>query len=157
MDDQELKRLKRFLYVSWFLLLLVVAGAMVFASLKYGQIRDDLILVSKSEGPQGPIGESGTTGQVGRDGLSIVGPPGPEGPAGAAGVDGADGATIEGPTGSEGAQGPQGEPGPQGEQGPPGEQGPQGRTVFYRQNLITGAEECRFAGDEDWQPIEECE
>lgn len=40
--------------------------------------------------------------------------------------------------------------------GTEGAQGRPGRVVFVRQNPETQEQECRYAGDDTWQPIEEC-
>lgn len=41
--------------------------------------------------------------------------------------------------------------------GAQGDRGSTGRTVFIRTNPETGKQECQYAGDETWQPIEECQ
>ena len=75
-----------------------------------------------SEGPQGPQGDTGPAGPQGD-----TGPQGPQGDTGATGPAGPQGPQGPiGPAGPQGLQGETGPQGPQGEQGPQGVQGPQG-------------------------------
>lgn len=155
MDDREHKRLIRLLIASWFILLILFVVACFYGTFKLRDLRFQVAYIEKEEGPKGEPGE------VGQSGLTVTGPQGLQGPQGPQGLPGEPGPI--GAQGATGSQGPEGPPGPQGEQGPPGpegpqgEQGPQGRTVFYRQNVLTGEEECRYADNTDWQPIEECQ
>lgn len=150
MDDREYKRLKQLLVLSWMLLALIIIAIVFWTSYqvkrldsviayKEAQLRGDIpVAVNGIDGSTGPQGLQGVAGRDGQDGQD--------------GKDGTDG--VQGPAGP---QGPQGEKGEQGERGPEGPEGPVGRTVYLRTNLFTGKEECRYAGDDEWQPIEECE
>lgn len=155
MDDQEFKRLKRLLALSWFALLLVIIGLAFWGSYAIRNLRSDV----RNTPPQiiNKIGQNGLNGKNGRSVIGPIGEIGLQGPIGPQGVSGPSGMSIQGQkgdTGDIGPMGPQGESGPQGETGV---QGPPGRTVYQRTNLLTGQEECRYAGDETWQPIGECQ
>lgn len=102
-------------------------------------------------------------GQNGKDGQSLTGPQGIPGYTPIKGVDYFDGTKGDtgstGAVGSQGIQGIQGVSGIKGDKGDTGEQGPEGkpgRAVFTRYNPETGVPECRYAGDDTWQPESEC-
>lgn len=146
MNDKEYKRLRRLIVALWLLILFILIVISFWWSYSLKTLNKQfearyIQLESKIQDAR--------DGKDGLPGVSIIGPQGPQG--------------IQGPkgdTGDTGAQGVQGEVGPQGAigpQGPQGEQGPQGRSVFQRTNIITGEEECRFVGNDEWQPIEECQ
>ncbi len=91
------------------------------------QLRDDILTIELTPGPQGPPGPVGPQGPTGPQGP--IGATGPDGVAGPAGPQGPVGATgPQGETGLTGAQGPQGDPGAAGPQGPAGPPGPIGDT-----------------------------
>lgn len=144
MDDQDINRLKRLIAISWLLLLAVLVGLTFWASY---QIRDLRTQLAARTPPQ-IINKIGQNGKNGQDGLTVIGATGPQGAPGLQGVQG-----IAGPKGDTGIMGPQGI---QGQQGSQGESGPAGKTLLVRQNPETGNEECRYAGDLAWQPIEDC-
>ncbi len=139
-------------------------GGMIWWSLSLGEVRNSLAGISLTPGPQGLQGETGQSlvGPQGVAGLTVQGPKGDKGDkgdtvVGPQGPPGAD-STVAGPAGADSTvPGPPGPKGETGEQGPRGEQGAPGPTVFYRQHPLTGEEECRYAGNTDWQPIEDCE
>lgn len=91
------------------------------------EVRNELLLVIRSEMPApvpGPQGERGERGLDGRDGAGVQGP---QGERGEKGMDGAPGTRGEkGEPGERGDLGPQGERGLPGEVGPRGEQGDKG-------------------------------
>lgn len=157
--DQNTRLLKLLLASFWIMFLGVII-LVVFGSYKIGDI-DRRLAIRPEKGDPGSSGIQGDPGVQGQPGLTVVGPRGPQGPQGAIGPMGVQGATgVPGPQGATGPAGPQGEQGvqgPQGEPGPQGEQGPPGKTVFTRTNPITGEGECRYAGDETWQPESECQ
>lgn len=134
MDDQEYKRLKRFIIVSWSILLIVVVGLAIWGSYEIKNLKE--IVAQK---PQSQTIEKPVKGIDGKNGVSIVGPIGPSGLVG-----------IQGNTGKTGLRGEKGNKGDQGNPGVPG------RVVFVRQNPGTGEEECKYGDSTIWFPILEC-
>lgn len=131
MNDQEYKRLKRFIIVSWSILLVVVVGLAIWGSYEIKNLKEIV-----SQKPQSQIIEKtikGIDGKNGKDGVSIIGPMGASGSVG-----------VQGKTGPKGNKGNQGEP------------GVSGRAVFVRQNPDTGEEECKYGDSTIWFPISEC-
>lgn len=133
MDDQEYKRLKRFIVISWSILLVVVVGLAIWGSYEIKNLKEIVAQKPQSQIVEKPI--KGIDGKNGKDGISIIGPIGPAGSRGERGKTGAAGKSVRGDK---------------------GEQGDAGRIVFVRANPITGDQECKYAGDDDWQPISEC-
>ena len=84
----------------------------------------NVIVTSKSQGPQGNQGPQGAAGVNGATGSQ--GTQGPQGIAGSNGINGVTGS--QGPQGNQGNQGPQGYQGNQGVTGSQGNQGPKGST-----------------------------
>lgn len=159
MSDQELKRLKKLIVASWLLLMLALISLAFWVSIVIKGLNHTIdVKTAQLEGKIPYV-------QDGKDGASIQGSDGRDGRDGKDGRDGAKGdngkdSNVPGPVGPQGIAGPQGErgeQGPQGPQGPQGEPGPPGRTVYQRQNPLTGQEECKYSDWDSWQPASECE
>lgn len=149
--DKELQRLQRLIVVSWFLLLIVIIVLAFLGSYELKQLNRTIEIKQLQLEGKIPYVKDGKDGEsiIGPAGDSIQGPKGDKGDAGAQGP--------MGPQGIQGIQGNQGIQGETGPQGPQGEQGPAGQTIFMRYNIITGEEECRVAGRDEWVPASECE
>lgn len=145
--DDELKKIKKYNRRIWILLSLLVILVMFGIVLAYFHDKPQIV--------------NNYTSQQGKAGESIIGPQGISGYSPIKGVDYFDGAKGEtGSHGIQGEQGIQGDQGVKGDKGDIGEVGPQGRigrTAFSRVNQETGQSECRYAGDEAWQPESECQ
>lgn len=129
--------------------LLFCIGITTFVSVRLSHVRYIVVVKPKSgeTGKQGPIGLS-SKGLQGEQGLSVVGATGAQGLQGIVGA----ASMIPGPMGATGQKGDTGSQGAQGAQGPAG---PDGRVIIQRTNP-DGTQECKYAGDTTWQPIEEC-
>lgn len=153
MNDQELKRLRKFIVISWLMLLAVLVAIAFWGSYqvrllnetiayKDAQLRGEIPYVKDGKsGEQGQIGQSGNNGANGSNGQN--GSSGPQG--------------NQGSQGNLGLSGEKGDKGDKGDVGDTGSQGPPGKTVFLRTNPLTLQEECRYAGDTDWRPASECQ
>lgn len=141
MQDPEYKRLKRFIILSWTLLLIVLVALAFWGSYQIKNLKHQVKAIPLVEGP---IGLTGTDGEQG-----LVGIQGPRGDTGTMGP--------KGDAGLQGNQGASGATGPEGPQGPPGPTGKAGPAVFVRQNPDTGEWECRYGSDIIWSPISECQ
>lgn len=137
MDDPEYKRLKRFIVVSWALLLAIICALVFWGTV---QIKN---LKSVVENRPQIIQQKGIDGA---NGSSIIGPSGPTGATG-----------MQGELGVQGIQGVQGIPGEVGPQGPQGDPGPAGKIIYIRQNPVSGELECKYGNDTFWLPVGECE
>lgn len=152
MDEDERKRLVRFAILSWILLLVIVVGITFWGSYNIRSIRREISQIPASS--ESKIVETPVVGERGADGVGIQGERGPKGDPGQ---------SILSPTPTpvpfpiKGDQGEKGDKGDKGDTGDAGAQGPAGIAVYIRDNPDTGAKECRFAGDTDWQPILECQ
>lgn len=150
MDDPEYKRLKRIIYI---LGLILFAGLIMLALAGAYAIRDIKKHLEEKNAPQVVKGIDGLDGHTPVLGLDYFN--------GIDGEDGLDGAnslsthTLQPTYTNVPVPGPQGEKGDKGEQGPQGEPGPPGVAVYIRTNP-DGSQECRYAGDLQWQPITEC-
>lgn len=143
MDDPEYKRLKRFIVVSWALLLAIICALVFWGTV---QIKN---LKSVVESRPQIIQQKGIDGA---NGSSIIGP---SGASGATGIQGESG--VQGIQGTQGISGVTGEAGPQGPQGPQGDPGPAGKIIYIRQNPVSGELECKYGNDTFWLPVGECE
>lgn len=141
MNNDELKRLKRFIVISWALLLMVIVGLTFWGSYQIKNLKDVI-----AQRPEVIKGENGLNGIEGKNGLSVIGLQGMPGIQG-----------LKGDAGNPGEKGEVGPQGLQGEIGPQGLTGAPGKTVFVRNNPKTQIQECRYSGDIDWQPIEDCQ
>lgn len=150
MEEQEYARLRKFIVVSWLLLLAVIVGMAFWGSYQVRLLNQTIAYKNAQLAGKIPYVKDGAQGQQGVTGQS--------GQAGRNGTNGSDGTNGQnGVNGSQGVPGPRGDKGDTGATGAQGEQGPQGRTVFTRTNPITGEGECRYAGDRTWQPESECQ
>ncbi len=146
LEGKAYRRLVKLLIFSWVAVVVLLFLVVALLSSQIAQVRsialdaDGRVVI----GPIGPAGQSiiGERGETGLQGLQ--GSPGIQGIQGVQGVPGVDG--------QDGDQGLQGETGAQGAQGEPGEPG---RVVYVREEK--GKLECRYEGDDEWQPIEECQ
>lgn len=150
MTDLEYERLRKFIIISWLILLAVIVGLAFWGSyeirtlnqtiaVKEAQLKGEIPYIK--DGVQGKQGDSGLSGNNGNNGAN--GQNGQSGPQG-----------TQGTTGLQGPVGPKGDTGATGPQGP---QGPSGKVIYERTNPVTQQQECRYAGDSDWQPASECQ
>lgn len=142
MRNPDLNLLLRLLILSWVINFVLFMALSFYTNYKLRDLGLRIANIQKTEGRQGEQGIQGPQGSQGIAGLTVIGPQGSTGTQGLQGE--------QGPIGETGAAGPQGL------QGPEGQQGPAGRTVLTRYNVDTGQYECRYSGDEEWQPIAEC-
>lgn len=149
MNDKERKDHKRLVRLLVAQFVAIVILLFVSASLLSNQIAQVRSIALDAQGRVviGPVGPAG------QDGSSIIGPKGDTGLQGAQGVQGVQG--IQGIQGVPGADGKDGADGAQGAQGIQGEPGAPGRVVYVRHER--GQFECRYEGDDEWMPIEECQ
>lgn len=71
-SNDEIRRLKRFIIISWVLLLLIVIGLVVWASLQFRHFNEQIQVASSKT----PVVIRGIDGKQGMPGLSIMGSPG---------------------------------------------------------------------------------
>jgi collagen triple helix repeat protein len=150
----ENERLIRLLVGAFAIIMVLAAlgvGSIMLAisGVKLNDLNQDRLIATLTNQPV----KNGINGINGANGQSIVGPQGLTGPKGDTGATG-----PQGPQGYNGqtVTGPQGPQGEQGIQGETGATGAPGKTVFVRYNPITMQGECRYAGDDEWQPESEC-
>lgn len=148
--NNELKRLRRLIVVSWMALLVVVISFVIWISTEVKNTKS-IALASLNKQVQ-PI-----KGFDGKNGESIIGPQGLTGNPGTSGQNGTNG--IDGKNATsvttiikepEIIQQNIPVPGPQGNQGSPGIAG---REVQLGKNLL-GNVVWRYVGDEGWQDLE---
>lgn len=80
-DRDELRRLRRFIVISWAFLLAIILGVTIWGSVQVRNLRSTLLLASSKE-PQiikGIDGKDGAEGAQGPIGASIIGPAGTDG------------------------------------------------------------------------------
>jgi hypothetical protein len=147
MDDQ-LRRLKRFLIISWFLTLLLLVG-LAFAFFSYDAKRfKDQVLALENRQVKVIAAQDGHDGYTPIKGVDYF-----DGIDGSNGGNGANAVStiqvqpvytnipVPGPVGATGAKGSK------------GDKGDLGKAVF----VDTVNNLCRYAGDLVWQPILECQ
>lgn len=152
------ERLARCVVYSLLLILLLLSCMIAYLIVDYSTTKERVFNLENfaqnikvhhgNDGKQGLQGIQGVEGVKGEKG-----DPGVKGDKGDTGQQGTSAPIMPGP---QGIQGERGEKGDVGEQGPQGLPGPAGKTVFTRQNPLTGKYECRYAGDMEWQPESEC-
>lgn len=153
--DKQDKRLKQIIAVSWITIILILVLGTAFLSYSFDKMDKRIVDVVqheiKSSLPQVKDGERGPQGLQGLQGeRGDMGTRGPQGSNSTSTL-----TIVQQPVYTNvPVAGPQGEPGVEGAEGP---QGPAGRTVFIRQNPETAAIECRYSGDTNWYPAENCE
>lgn len=149
MDDQELKRFKRIIVVSWFLGLLLLIGIAAYGS--YHLTRLDNKIETKTYDLEKEIE---ILQQPNVETRVEKGLPGNDGKDGRDGIDGNNG--TSGLNGSQGPVGPKGDTGAAGKDGATGPEGRPGRTIFTRLNPLNNEWECKYLGDLEWQPEDDC-
>lgn len=156
-SNEEYKRLRRliiFFGTLSFILLLI------FATIGTLKIKDlNRVIIAQQNGIDKLEGKIPNVHNGDRGEIGLQGPQGLQGAQGVQGIQGSNGQNgqngtngVQGPQGVQGIQGEKGDKGDQGDVGPQGPAGKDGRTLYV--NPITG--ECRYAGDEAWQPASEC-
>lgn len=155
--EQELKRLRRIITVLSVLVLVLMFGTIIWGSLEISRLKSVIAAIPSQETIQPRAGVDGYTPIKGVDYFD--------------GKDGADSLStrtiIEQPIYTNVSVGPTEEQVAQAITdyctarencvGEEGARGPIGRTIFLRLNTLLGVEQCRYAGDDSWLPIEECE
>lgn len=142
--DDELKRLRKHVLVLTSIVLLLVLGIVAWGSIEISRLRS---VVASIEIPQAINGIDGKDGYTPIKGVDYI-----DGNDGNDGRDSLSTTTIV----KEPIYTNIPVPGPKGEKGDTGERGAPGRTVLIRINPLTLLDECRFLGDIDWQPLDEC-
>lgn len=146
------ERLTRYIVFGGLFIILLLCGIIAYIitdlSLKDQRIFKLENFAKNVKVYNGINGDQGIQGPQGIQGIA-----GMKGDKGDRGDEGQPGQSIIGP---QGVQGPQGQQGAQGEKGETGEKGNDGKTIFTRTNPLTGDQECRYAGNTEWQPEEEC-
>lgn len=137
--EEEIRRLKRFLVVCMFIILILIMQIAFWTSYQLNDVHKYIVKQPTIVAQRGETGRDSTI-------------PGPVGSMGVPGLNGSPGTP-----GSKGDKGDDGELGIKGAKGEKGDQGDPGVAVFIRNNPQTEAKECRYAGDSGWQPITECQ
>lgn len=149
MEDDELRRLKRIIIVSWTLIVIFTIGIVTWASWEVKDIRNQVANLPR-------LTPTVINGRDGKDGLTPVkGVDYFDGQNGLNGTNGKDSTStttvVEQPTYINVPV-----PGPQGADGSQGPPGASGKAVFIQQ-LPDGTLQCHYSGDTFWQPITECQ
>jgi len=139
--DKELARLRKFIYILAGMLFVIIVFVTTWASMEILRIKEAINDIKPST--QIIEGEDGQDGYTPQKGLDYDD-----------GVDGSDG--LNGKDGSDGQPGAQGQKGDTGANGSQGVQGKPGKTILLRSNPITALEECKFLGDDEWLPVQDC-
>jgi hypothetical protein len=146
----DFQKFQRFIVICFAVLFLFSIVAVGYVSYKFkdlNQYIDGVVKIAKIPGPKGADGQSTVTTVI----TYTEGNTGSKGEKGDVGNQG-----VQGPQGLQGIQGQTGPSGANGQNGTDGVNGTNGKTVFTRQNPITGDYECRYAGDTVWQPESDC-
>jgi hypothetical protein len=143
MEDEEYKRLKRIILVSWFLILLIIVAIVFLGSYQLRKLNSEIDIRQAKIESLIPNVKNGTDGLPGPMGLQ--GDTGPAGPKG-----------DTGDQGPQGIQGEKGDKGDKGSKGPQGIPGVPGKTILLRVNPETGQEECRQIDWDFWTTLEDC-
>lgn len=150
-EEDEIKRLRNLLLVASLFALLLMVIIVAWASWELSGVRKESMLIqAKIDAVELTPGANGIDG---KDGQAVDGQDGRDGKDGRDGVDSISTTVIQ----QVPIKGDTGEQGVQGEKGETGASGADGKTVFTRYNLFTGEYECRYAGDNTWQPESECQ
>lgn len=150
--DEEIKRLKRLIVISWMALLFIALAVVIWASVQVKEMRE--IIVATETKLQKPIDVL--------DHNDIISIPGPQGQQGLQGVQGNPGANalstntvtvVEKPTIIQQTIPVPGIQGEKGEKGDKGDPGKSGREVELGKNSLNETV-WRYVGDVIWQTVE---
>lgn len=156
MRDDEYRKLRRRIAVTWFLLLVVIIITL-FSVVYRGRGNNIAYPIPGPAGAQGPIGPKGDKGDMGPVAQlpivsfsvpTVVTPPQNSNPL-LHTIPVVTSVSEPGPAGPPGEKGQAGES-IQGPKGDMGEPGPAGREVELRTNSTTGDMEWRYVGDDLW-------
>lgn len=154
-NDNEIKRLKRFIIISWSMLLILIVGLVFWASINIKELKSQVQLAVNKQ-PTIVHGINGSSGPQGLPGVSIVGAQGLQGTNGTNGSNGVNGQTVtpeeladsisqyllDNPVVSQ--------PGPPGIQGNAGQDG---RTLQIQVDQVTCQLESKYDDSDSWSVI----